>query len=95
MSNNYNDFEDFAASLELKQKIFIEDLIEELSEKYYYFLEEYKKNNDTYCFLLMYEFLIETRLLYCLLKRHADEKYKKMYLEYSNIEKNFLKEKEI
>lgn len=92
MPNNYNDWGEFAASLELRQEGFLEDLIEEFTKRLNYFFEEYNKNNDVYCFYLMHEFLIEIRLLYCLLNKNADERYKKIYSEYKIIKEKILKE---
>lgn len=94
MPNNYNDFGEFAASLGLRQEGFLEDLIDEFIEKIDYSFKEYKKNNDFYHFYLMHEYLIQTRLLYCFLNKNADERYKKIYSEYRNIEQKVLKEKE-
>lgn len=94
MPNNYNDFGEFAASLGLRQEGFLEDLIDEFIKKINYSFKEYKKNNDFYHFYLMHEYLIEIRLLYCLLNKNSDQKYKDIYLEYKDIEKRILKEKE-
>lgn len=94
MSNNYSDWGEFAASLELRQEGFLEDLIEELTKRLDYFFEEYKKNNEIYCFYLIHEFLIEIRLLYCLLNKNTDERYKRIYLEYKIIEEKILKGEE-
>ena len=85
MPNNYNDWGEFAASLELRQEGFLEDLIKGHIEKCNCFLKEYSESNDVYLFYLVQDSLVQMRLLYCLLNKTADEEYKRIYLAYKNI----------